>query len=325
MDKFLCGVDLGGTKLSVGLVRETGEILDQETVYDHVKKKPDQILDQIVGLIHQLLTRQKLTEANLQGVGVGTAGHLRYRDGVIITMSNLEGFRGFPLRDRLQARLSVPVEVDNDANAQAFAEYRFGAGRGTQDMIFMTLSTQIGAGIVLGGKLLRGMTGTAGEIGHTIVDPHSDLVCPCGNRGCLIAVASGVSLPLVVRRKLEQGFTSTRISLATVGQTTVDGNFIREGLLVQDALALAVVADYSASIGIGVYNLFQIFNPEVVVLGGGLTQWGKPYFDGIERRFKELARDMLFDPMPIVAGTIANSGLVGAASLVGEASQVGLG
>jgi glucokinase len=318
MQTFLCGVDIGGTKLSVGLVKETGEVLDQITVYDHVKKAPDLILEQIVALVHQLLEKHSLKESQLKGIGVATAGHLRYRDGVLITMSNLEGFRNFPIRDRLQARFSVPVEVDNDANAQTLAESKFGAGRGYRDMIFMTISTQIGAGIVLGGTLFRGMTGTAGEIGHTIVDPHSDLVCPCGNRGCLIALASGVSLPLVVAHKLREGMTSPLVSLSTLDKTPTDGNFIREGLARGDGLCRSVVDEYAGYLGIAVYNLFQIFNPEAVVLGGGLTQWGDPLFDGIRSRFRELARDMMFDPMVIVPGTVANSGLVGAASLVAD-------
>jgi len=316
MASFLCGVDIGGTKLSVGLVRETGEVLDQTTVYDHVKKAPDQILEAVSGLVHGLLAKHGLREADLRGVGVATAGHLRYRDGVLITMSNLEGFRNYPIRDRLQAFFSVPVEVDNDANAQALAESQFGAGRGYRDMIFMTISTQIGAGIVLDGRLFRGMTGTAGEIGHTIVDPNSNQVCPCGNRGCLISVASGIALPAVVERKLREGTPSKRVSLATLGSVVIDGNFIREGLAQNDPVCLSVVAEYAHFLGIGIYNLFQIFNPEAVVLGGGLTQWGAPLFDAIRVRFKELARDMMFDPMVILPGTVANSGLVGAASLV---------
>lgn len=316
MESLLCGVDLGGTKLSVGLVTASGTVLDQVTVYDHVKKDPDRILEEIVALVQTLLAKNGVQERDLRGVGVATAGHLRYRDGVLITMSNLEGFRQYPIRDNLQSRFSVPVEVDNDANAQAWAEYQFGAGRGHRDMVFMTLSTQIGAGIILGGTLFRGMTGTAGEIGHTIVDPNSDLVCPCGNRGCLIAVASGVSLPAVVARKLQAGATSSLVSLADLESKVIDGNFIREGLVRGDPLCRSVVEDYAAYVGIGVYNLFQIFNPEAVVLGGGLTQWGAPLFDGIRRRVRELARDMMYEPMEILPGTVANSGLVGAASLV---------
>jgi len=306
MKSFLCGVDIGGTKLSVGLVTDEGAVVDQLTVHDHVKKAPDRIVAEIAQLVRQLLEKNALQESQLRGIGVATAGHLRFRDGTLITMSNLEGFRNYPIRDKIQAHFTVPVVVDNDANAQAFAEYRFGAGRGFPDMIFLTISTQIGAGIVLGGKLFRGMTGTAGEIGHTIVDPHSDLFCPCGNKGCLIAVASSVNLAK----------SYARLHGSPVAE--VDGPFIKRGLDSGDPASEKLVAEYADFIGIAVYNLFQIFNPNAVVLGGGLTSWGTPFFQGIERKFKALAREMAFDPMPILPGTVQHSGLVGAASLVAK-------
>ena len=151
------------------------------------------------------------------------------------------------------------------------------------------------------------MSGTAGEIGHTIVDPNSDLVCPCGNKGCLIAVASSVNLA--------KSYARLRGSAPT---ETVDGPYIKRGLETGDQASHRLVAEYAGFLGIALYNLFQIFNPNAIVLGGGLTSWGAPFFEGIERQFKTLARDMLFDPMPILKGTVEHSGLVGAASLVSQ-------
>ncbi|MEI6874600.1 MAG: ROK family protein [Spirochaetota bacterium] len=316
MDSILCGVDLGGTKLGVGLVSESGQVIEETLVYDHVSKTPDAIMDEIAGLIRALLRKHGVDESRLRGIGVGTAGHLRHRDGTLITMSNLPGFKGYPIRDRLKERFAAPVEVDNDANAQAYGEFRHGAGRGYRHMIFMTLSTQIGAGIVLDGKLFRGMTGTAGEIGHTIVDPGSDEVCPCGNRGCLISVASGIALPSAFRKKLQAGLSSSLASLSELDSVAIDGNLIARGLAIGDPACLAVLEDFTRFIGLGIYNLFQIFNPEVVVLGGGLTNWGDPFFAGIRRHFLELARDMMFEEMAILPGTCRSSGIVGAASLV---------
>jgi len=206
--------------------------------------------------------------------------------------------------------------VDNDANAQAFGEFRHGAGRGYQDQVFMTISTQIGAGVILGGKLYRGMTGTAGEIGHTIVDPASEETCPCGNRGCLIAMASGVALPGAFRRAFRAGAASRLVSPADVDSGVIDGPLVARGLAERDAACLHVVADFASWLGIAVYNLFQIFNPEAIVLGGGLIHWGAPLLDGIRRRVKELARGMMYDEMPILPAALASSGIVGAASLL---------
>jgi len=316
MDPVFCGVDIGGTKLGLGIVSTEGRLLAEETIHDHVKKSPDQVVADITDRVPGLLKRAGVPRAALRGVGVGTAGHLRYRDGVMITMSNLAGWADFPLRARLQASFDVPVEVDNDANAQAFGEFKHGAGRGYRDQVFMTISTQIGAGIILGGKLFRGMTGTAGEIGHTIVDPESEETCPCGNRGCLISMASGVALPGAFRRAIRAGAVSRIVTEADLGSRTIDGPLVAEGLARGDEACLHVVADFASWIGIAVYNMFQIFNPEAVVLGGGLTNWGDPFFTAIRRKVKELARGMMYDEMPILRATLSASGIVGAASLL---------
>ncbi|HUI70923.1 MAG TPA: ROK family protein [Spirochaetia bacterium] len=316
MDSVLCGVDIGGTKLGLGIVSTDGRVLAEETIYDHVRKTPDQVVADIAANVPNLLGRVGLPMAALRGVGVGTAGHLRYKDGIIITMSNLAGWVGFPLRTRLQACFAAQVEVDNDANAQAFGEFKHGAGRGYQDQVFMTISTQIGAGVILGGKLFRGMTGTAGEIGHTIVDPGGQETCPCGNRGCLISMASGVALPGAFRRAFRAGATSRLVSEADLGSGTIDGPLVARGLAEGDAACLYVVEDFASWIGIAVYNMFQIFNPEAVVLGGGLTNWGDPFFNGIRRKVKELARGMMYDELPILPATLSASGIVGAASLL---------
>ncbi|HUX39918.1 MAG TPA: ROK family protein [Rectinemataceae bacterium] len=320
MARVLCGVDLGGTKLGIGLVGPDGHMLDQAISRDHVSLEPEGIVEAMAEGIRGLLRKQGLVEADLLGIGVGTAGHLRHRDGVVITMSNLEGWKGFPLRARLGSHFpSTKVAVDNDANAQALGEYLHGAGSGSSSMVFMTISTQIGAGIILDGRLFRGQTGSAGEIGHTIVDPNSDLLCPCGNHGCLIALASGVAIPGALRRLLLAGYSSQFVDLATLGEKRLDGEFVARGLEAGDPLCRELAADFARSIGIGVYNIFQVFNPERVVLGGGLMNWGDAFLEGIRERVRELARDMMSEEMPIVAASLEAPGIVGAASLILEA------
>ena len=203
MAKLLCGVDIGGTKLSVGLVKTDGSVIDKIIVYDHISKGEYDVIDQIVGLIIELLQRNDIGENHLSGIGVGFAGHLRFKKGIVITSSNFRNkFKDFPLREAIKKHFSTCVIVDNDANAQAYAEYRFGAGVGYGSLVFLTISTGIGAGLILDGKIYRGMTGTAGEFGHTIVNPHSDIKCGCGNYGCLMSHASGFALPNIAKNKL---------------------------------------------------------------------------------------------------------------------------
>jgi len=211
MSNVFCGVDIGGTKCSIALVDDTGIILDKIYTCAHVDKGDDARISLVVKFIKDLIGRNGLKESDLPGIGVGCAGHIRFRDGVVITTSNLKGFKNYPLRDELQSHFSIPVILDNDTNAQALGEYKFGAGQGYDDMVFVTVSTGIGAGIILNKNLYRGASGTAGEFGHTIVEPDSELICTCGNRGCLMACACGLALPHLFRKKIERKVKKVRL------------------------------------------------------------------------------------------------------------------
>ena len=174
----------------------------------------------------------------------------------------------------------------------------------------------IGAGIILNGKLYRGHTGTAGEFGHTIVEPDSELVCTCGNRGCLMACACGMALPHLFERKLREGKKSLLDLPANFNMSKMSGQILKQGLDMGDPVSKEVIGDSARYVGIGIYNLFQVLNPPLVVLGGGLTNWGQFYLNRIKETFHELARDMIFDPMEIkLSEIIGDAGVIGAAAL----------
>jgi len=319
MSKLLCGVDMGGTKCSIALVDHQGTIQDKIYSCAHVDLDDQGRVDMVVDHIGEILSRNQLTENDLEGIGVGCAGHIRYREGVILTTSNLTGFKNYPLREKLQARFSIPVNLDNDTNAQALGEFRYGAGRGQDDMVFITISTGIGAGIILNGKLYRGQTGTAGEFGHTIVDPDSELICTCGNRGCLMACACGLALPHLFELKLREGKKSLLDLPSNFRMSRLNGQMLKKGLDMGDPVSKEVISDSARYVGIGIYNLFQVLNPPLVVLGGGLTNWGAFYLDRIRETFSELVRDMMFDPMEIMLSEIiGDAGVIGAAALTLE-------
>ncbi|HKL31242.1 MAG TPA: ROK family protein [Tangfeifania sp.] len=320
MDKLLCGVDIGGTKCAVALVDKTGQIRDNINTCHHVKTNDEgECIKLVAELIRELIERNNLEENNLLGIGVGCAGHIRFRDGVIITTSNLKGFKNYPLRDELQKYFEIPVVLDNDANAQAFGEYKFGAGKGYNDMIFLTISTGIGAGIIFNKKLYRGMTGTAGEFGHTIVEPKSELTCSCGNKGCLMACACGMALPYLFEQKLKEGKKSKLNLPPDFVLSKMSGQLLKKGLEMDDPVSKEIISDSGYYVGLGLYNIFQALNPPIIVLGGGLTNWGDFYLDKIKSTFYDLARDMLYDPIEIVISKIgADAGVIGAAALTLE-------
>jgi glucokinase len=317
MPGALCGVDIGGTKCSIALIDEDdGKILDKIYTCAHVAEGEKGMVDMVAGHVKELLQRNQVDQSDLPAIGVGCAGHIRHNDGVIITTSNLEGFNNYPLREKLQSHFEIPVILDNDANAQAFGEYKFGAGQGYEDMIFVTISTGIGAGIVINGKLYRGMTGTAGEFGHTIVEPDSELVCSCGNRGCIMACACGMALPYMFEKKLKEGVETKLKMPPNFNISKINGQTLKKGLDMDDPLSKAVISDSAYYVGIGLYNLFQTLNPPLIVLGGGLTNWGDFYLDKIKETFYELARDMIFDPIEItLSDIIGEAGVIGAAAL----------
>ncbi len=316
MTSVFCGIDIGGTKCSVALVDEQGRIVDKILTREHTGRQEAELVALVVSLVHELLQRNNLRESQLPGIGIGFAGHIRYRDGVVITTSNLQGFQGYPLREAFQEHFTVPVILDNDTNAQAWGEYRFGAGRGYDDMVFLTISTGIGAGIIIGGRLYRGTTGTAGEFGHTIVAPGSDLVCTCGNRGCLMAVASGLALPRLFEKKTEAGKKSRLSGLPGFDPGKVDGRILKKGLDMEDPVSREIILDCGYYMGIGLYNIFQALNPPLIVLGGGLIHWGDLYLDKIRSTFYSLAGNMLYDPIKItVSEIIGEAGVTGAAAL----------
>jgi len=319
MSNMYCGVDIGGTKCSIALINAEGDILDKIYSCDHVGLNEGEVVQLLAGQVRKILNRNELKETDLPGIGMGCAGHIRYRDGVIITTSNLRGFKNFPLREAFQSHFSIPVFLDNDTNAQALAEHRFGAGQGFEDMVFVTLSTGIGAGIIIHNKLFRGATGTAGEFGHSIVEPGSELICTCGNRGCLMACACGLALPHLFEKKLKEGKKSSLDLPPDYPLSRISGKELKLGLDLGDPVTMDVISESGYYVGVGLYNLFQVLNPSLFVLGGGLTNWGDFYLDKIRSTFFELARDMIFDPIEIRLSKIAeDAGVIGAAALTLE-------
>lgn len=318
MERMFCGVDIGGTKLAAGLMDSTGRLVHSFETSDHICLDEECVMDLIRDTVINLCRDAEMPVSDLAGVGVGMAGHIRSREGIVITTSNLPGFKNYPLARELSARLEIRVAVDNDANCQALAEHRFGAGQGHDDMIFITVSTGIGAGIIINNRLLRGQTGTAGEIGHTIIEPSSESLCTCGNKGCFMAHACTLNLDSLVKRKSAR-HTTSKIAGSTTrsGTDRIDGKVIHEHACHADPLALEVIDEYADYLGIMIYNLFQIFNPPTIVMGGGLMNWGDAFFNRITSRFYSLARDMLFDPIAIVKAELGKgSGVRGAACLL---------
>lgn len=320
MKELACGVDLGGTKLAVGLIKTDGTLVDKLVIYDHCINRDERgTVRKISELILELLKKNGLKEKELLGIGVGFPGHIRSREGITIISSNIRGFRNFPLKKELESYFNLRIITDNDANAQAFAEFKYGAGAGYESMIFVTVSSGVGAGIIIGNRLYRGITGTAGEFGHMIVDPDGEIRCGCGNYGCLMTYTCGAALGKIFKKYLISGMT-TKLELdENIPASSIDGQILKKGLEINDALTKRVVDQCARYMGIGLYNLFQIFNPPLFVLGGGLMNLGDYFFEQIKYHFYTLAHEMIFDDVHMVLSKLKeDAGVIGAASLLLE-------
>ena len=313
--RFVLGIDIGGTNLVVGSVSEDGSALHAvASEPTHAEAGSSDVLERLVALARRAIdeTRREVPGAEIVGVGVGAPGPLDTRSGIVLLTPNL-GWVDLPLRQIIHDRLGLPAALDNDANCAVLGEWWVGAARGTRHAIGLTIGTGIGGGIILDGRLYHGASDVAGEIGHTTIDTEGRR-CKCGNYGCLEAYASGPNIALRAREELEAGAESllpgrvggdlARITAQTVYQAAAEG----------DELALEVVNDTAKFLAVGVANLLNVFNPEVVVICGGVTLAGEHLFAPLRR---EVAR-RAFKPA-VTACRIVPGELVGTAGVYGAA------
>lgn len=293
---FSIGVDLGGTKVRVGVMDEAGELSFDREIPTLAERGPEAIIRDVLLLVTEAM--QQVPKLDIVGVGVGSPGPLNPKTGLILSPPNLPGWDKTPLRDIIADATNLPVYLENDANVAGLAEHRYGAGKGTTDMVYFTVSTGIGGGAIVNGKLVQGAIGAAAEFGHMVVDLHGP-VCRCGNRGCLEALASGTGIATIGSAKYGKPVTAGDIA-----------NWANAG----DAVASALLADAFTALGVGVVNVINAFDPEVVVIGGGVAQIGDPLFTRVRQVVAEQSfRDKTL-LVPVVPAALArNSGVIGAA------------
>jgi glucokinase len=305
------GVDVGGTKVLAIAVDETGRRVGNEARRP-TPRGAEALLDVMVGVITEV--RASLGEP-IDAVGVGVPG-LVDRSGRLAVGPNLPGIADVPFRDELQSRLDLPVAADNDANCATWAEVRLGAARGADDAFMITFGTGIGGGLVAGGTLQRGHNGFAGEPGHMVVNPDG-IPCPCGRRGCWERYASGSGLGRIGREAAESGRGDRLIELAGEAEL-VRGEHVATAASEGDPGAVEVFRQFGWWAALGIANLVNVLDPEIVVVGGGLVEAGDVVMAPIRTAFRDLVLAGDERPeVPIVPAALgALAGAIGAA-LVG--------
>lgn len=284
--QYVVGVDLGGTKILTALANLQGEILGRILVDTGTNEPAERVIGRIVETIEQVIAGAGVTKDQVKRVGIGSPGSIKIKEGIVCFWPNLN-WRDVPIVQIMEKALDLPVVLENDANAAALAEYKFGAGRGTRHMIYMTISTGIGGGIVIDGKLLHGADDSAGEIGHHSIMADGPL-CGCKNRGCLEVLASGTALGRYGREAVESG-VDTMMGAMVQSPAEVTGATVTRAAAEGDTVAVEIIQKVATYIGIGITNMINIFNPEKIVLGGGVMKAGHLFMEKIVETVQERA------------------------------------
>jgi len=313
-DDLVLGVDLGGTKILTAVTNSQGKMLSHDHSITPAKKGHEAVIQSILESAHRALEQADVVISELTAVGIGAPGLSNPETGILFTSPNLPGWRNVPLRDIIQERLGKKTFVINDANAAALGEFYFGAARGIRNFIYITLSTGIGGGIVIDGKIYSGAIGAAGEVGHMTIDDEGP-ICNCGNRGCWETLASGTALAKEARHRIKEGVATSILEYAEGDVEKVTAQVIYSAAERGDSLAKELIARTGYYVGVGLANLINIFNPELIVIGGGLSNIGdmllEPAFEVAEERaYKEAFQAVRFAS----AGLGRNSGVLGAAA-----------
>lgn len=307
------GIDIGGTKLAVGVVDAAGAILARGEVPTLATQGPERVLERIVRLSSQVLEEPVASAVPVSRIGIGCAGPVDRQAGLVLNPPNLPGWTRVPLVEHLEKALGLPAVLENDANAAALGELRNGAGKGARSLVYLTVSTGIGGGIILDGKIWHGVRDGAGEVGHMTLVPDGPL-CGCGNRGCLEALASGPSIARRAREALAGGRPSRLRDLQEVTAADV-AHWAREG----DGVAQGVWDESMRYLGLGVAAVITILAPERVVIGGGVARAGDLLFEPLRREVRARVKLVAVESVPILPAALGRDvGILGAAAVALE-------
>jgi glucokinase len=308
------GVDLGGTRLRTALADRAGKVIRQNAVPTQAEEGRDAVIARVAGEVRGILGTVAI--AGLRTVAVAVPAPVAPVKGIVFHPPNLPGWGEVPLKAILEEELRLPVAVGNDANVAALAEHQFGAGRGHSNLVYVTVSTGIGGGVIEAGRLLLGSHGGAAEIGHMTIDMNGPR-CPCGNHGCLEAMASGTSIGREAARRLAAG---ARSILGASGDAAPAELIAAEAVFRAaesgDALAKDVVEWAAYNLGVGLTNAMHLYDPDVIAVGGGVSNAWDMLYPTIRRAIEERAMPSYAHRIPVVRSQLGDSvGLLGAVAL----------
>lgn len=316
---YAIGIDLGGTKIETALVDANGDIAETQRTPTEAKQGPEHVVEIIVSTVTARFLRD--TRQPIAAIGLGVAGQVDPETGVVRRAPNLD-WRDFPIRERLEAALKLPVAVLNDVQAITYGECRHGVGRGVRNLVCLFAGTGVGGGVVIGGELVRGTSGNAGEFGHMTIE-REGLLCSCGNRGCLETFVGGWAVAKRARDRAaaEPARAAALLRLAG-GIDGITAAIVGDAAAQGDALARALVEETGTALGVGLAAIANALNPELLILGGGIVEGLPGLVEIAERELGRRALAAALKPLRVVRSRLgADAGVIGSAMFARETAR----
>ncbi|BCK43446.1 glucokinase [Streptococcus suis] len=317
MSKKIIGIDLGGTSVKLAILTTEGEIQEKWSIKTNILDEGSHIVPDIIDSIKHRFETHGLTKDDFLGIGMGSPGVVDSEAGTVIGAYNLNWKTLQLVKDQFESALGLPFFIDNDANVAALGEQWVGAGNNNPNVVFMTLGTGVGGGVIAAGNLIRGVKGAGGELGHITVDFDKPFACTCGKKGCLETVASATGIVNLSRRYADQYAGDAKLKQMIDDGQDVTAKDVFDLAKEGDDLALIVYRHFSEYLGVACANIAAVLNPAYIVLGGGVSAAGEFLLDGVRKVFAENSFPQIKESTQIVLATRGNdAGVLGAASLV---------
>jgi glucokinase len=309
--KLAIGVDIGGTNIKAGLIDSTGKIILKESRPTEAAKGGDIVLKNIIKVISDIIAKNE-SNGKIASIGIGTPGLVDHQlGGVKGGAKNLPGWEGIPFKVEVSQKFKLPTVIDNDANMVTLGEFYFGAGQGTKNMVCLTLGTGIGGGLIIDGKLYHGTGNYAGEIGHMSISIEGPK-CNCGSYGCLEAYASAPAIVARTIAAIKKGQATMLTDLTNSDLTKITSKTVTEAAKKGDTLSMEVVKETCKFLGVGIANLINLLNPELVVLAGGVAQAGDIILTPTIHNAQQYSLPYAFSAVKIVLGKLQDAaGIIG--------------
>ena len=309
------GIDVGGTNVKIALVNDEGKILYSNSVPTRAEMGYEYTVNNIKQAIYDLLKETKLESKDIQGIGFGFPGQVNYKAGIVRNAPNIPGWVEIPIAKIFEDEFHIPTRVDNDVRCAALGELNYGAGKGCENLICITVGTGIGSGLVVNGKLVRGASNAAGEIGHIKLQMNGGPICGCGDTGCLEAFASGPAIVALAEDYIKGGKSTKYRELANGAPITP--YIVCEAAKAGDPVAQRIFTIIGEYIGIGMASVVNLLNPEKIIIGGGVADAGEYLLNPLSETLKKRAMKIAGETVKIVHAELGNTaGVIGASLLI---------